>query len=628
MSVHSKRLYFDIESDGFLDQATRIHCISTQDIDTGETKSFFGDSIESGIKFLKSAARISGHNVIDFDIPLIKNLYPHLAFTDDEMKRVDDTLIISRLFFPDLMTSQDYKDLYKEYNKVARKNGLPNKKPGGPHSIEAWGFRFGTYKIEHEDWTIFSDAMLHRCEVDVEIGVKLYKKLEQLREQWPWEKCIEIEHKIAHQMQIQASNGCLFDMDKALTLLSKIDREMTEIKVDITEILPYNIIQEGEVSKIFKKDLTYTQNIIKYWGENYSTVVGPHTRVEFVKLNLDSHLQMVDHLLSCGWKPVNFTSHPTDPKPKIDEASMGNVPDGPLKRIIRYYVLKHRRGLLCNTKDDEKGLMNLVREDGRISARVVSTGTNTGRMRHVGVANIPKADPNVVYGKEFRELFTVPEGYKMVGIDAKALEARMEAHYTYPFDNGAYAEELMQGDVHTKNALAFNSTRTKAKNGKYCLTYGGAAKKLALTLGCSNKEAKVFWDNFWEANPALKMFKDAVLKEYQKYGGKFIVGIDGRKLFSRAEHSLVNLKFQSAGSICIKVAILICFTKLMSYNILQYCKLIITMHDEWQAEVKEEYVEQYTQIALKSIEDAGKYFKLNIPLEGDVKVGMSWAETH
>lgn len=57
-------------------------------------------------------------------------------------------------------------------------------------------------------------------------------------------------------------------------------------------------------------------------------------------------------------------------------------------------------------------------------------------------------------------------------------------------------------------------------------------------------------------------------------------------------------------------------------------KKVIDMHDEGQAEVFEPHAERYAELAVKSIVEAGKHFNLNVPLDGEAKIGNNWGETH
>ena len=55
---------------------------------------------------------------------------------------------------------------------------------------------------------------------------------------------------------------------------------------------------------------------------------------------------------------------------------------------------------------------------------------------------------------------------------------------------------------------------------------------------------------------------------------------------------------------------------------------VIDMHDEGQADVLIADVPLYSCLARQSIIEAGRLLNLNVPLDADVKVGATWAETH
>ena len=91
------RLIFDIESNGLLDEMTKIHCIGIKDIDTNECSWFTPDNVTEGINCLEKADEIIGHNVVGFDIPAIQKLFPNF-----KPKKAIDTLVLGRLAFPNL----------------------------------------------------------------------------------------------------------------------------------------------------------------------------------------------------------------------------------------------------------------------------------------------------------------------------------------------------------------------------------------------------------------------------------------------------------------------------------------------------------------------------------------------
>ena len=151
------RLVFDLEANGLYEEATQIWCIVTKDIDTGTINRFYGvhgkDGIFTqegylyqGIDFLEQADELIGHNIIDYDLRLIKKLCP--AFSP--AGKVFDTMILSQLLYPDR---------------------------AGGHSLGRYGEELGIPKPEHEDWSQFSPEMLHRCTEDVHINHKVYDKL-------------------------------------------------------------------------------------------------------------------------------------------------------------------------------------------------------------------------------------------------------------------------------------------------------------------------------------------------------------------------------------------------------------------------------------------------------------------
>ena len=57
-------------------------------------------------------------------------------------------------------------------------------------------------------------------------------------------------------------------------------------------------------------------------------------------------------------------------------------------------------------------------------------------------------------------------------------------------------------------------------------------------------------------------------------------------------------------------------------------KIIGNIHDEIQAEVINEQTETFGRLAVSCIQAAGLEWKLNCPLDGEYKVGLTWAQTH
>ena len=141
------RYCFDIETNGFLDDCTTVHCIVLKNIDTNE---ILKPTNEEAIKLLSEADLITGHNIIKFDIPVLEKLFGFRT-----KAQIFDTIVATRLLFPDIRDS-DFK-----------RNDFPAN-CSGRHSLKAWGYRVGNYKEAFDtDWQTFSSDMLDYCVQDV-----------------------------------------------------------------------------------------------------------------------------------------------------------------------------------------------------------------------------------------------------------------------------------------------------------------------------------------------------------------------------------------------------------------------------------------------------------------------------
>jgi len=593
------------------------------------------DTLENHFKLL-SETQTCYHNFGQFDRLVIRKLID----PEWEPGTFECTYILSQLFNPDR----------------------------GLHSIKAWGQRVGLGKVQHDEWDKFSYEMIERCFYDVQIGTKTWYKLQEEKKAWEdkgnsWDQAIKIEYGIAKLQGEQERKGVLFDEDRAYNLAEEIWNEVFKVSEQLQKGMPLRLIREkkraGYEDEPFTKGGVLQANVQK-WFHNSGTVCGPFTRLSYEPINLNSPAQVKDFLLTQGWIPDEFT-----PKgaPKLSESSYPTIRGELGKLVSRRNVLKHRAQMLfnINKKGELKGLLNLVRSDGRIEAGAMTNGTNTGRMTHRGLVNIPKPKDIGLWPSDvqIRELFTVPEGTLMMGVDADGLEARMEAHSCMPYEGGeSYAHELIDGDVHSNTAfnngymneeeLAFyqshkvdkapleekdkhrykvlDAIREESKAPKYAITYGSGIPGLANTLGCSTAKATRIYNDFWNGNTALNGFKKAIVAFWKSTGKQYIIGIDGRRINTRSEHSLVNAYFQSTGSIVVKVAALF-FDKWLRERDMETQQIII-MHDELEGEVPIDERDVVEELAKKAFEEAGKFLNIRVPVTGTPKWGKTWRDVH
>ena len=169
-------IVFDLETNGLLNDATRIHCVALYWGEDDRMETFNDEkytaspkdlpmgsnySITTALSYLEVADVLVGHNIIGFDIPIIKRLYPWF----DPSGIIVDTLLLSRLYHPNLL------DIDKKHNWKHMPLQLY-----GRHSLEAYGYRLGEYKgnfAKTTDWKEWSQEMQEYCAQDVAVTTKL-----------------------------------------------------------------------------------------------------------------------------------------------------------------------------------------------------------------------------------------------------------------------------------------------------------------------------------------------------------------------------------------------------------------------------------------------------------------------
>ena len=144
------KLVCDLESNGLYNEATTIHCAVFKCIDTQQVWKF--RSKDKIVAMLEKATMLIMHNGIGFDVPLLKKIYNY-----EYKGRVLDTVLLSRELCKNIPVPEQMKlDCAEKKQKIS-----------GPHSLAAWGYRLGRGKVEHEDWSVYSPEMMHRCAEDV-----------------------------------------------------------------------------------------------------------------------------------------------------------------------------------------------------------------------------------------------------------------------------------------------------------------------------------------------------------------------------------------------------------------------------------------------------------------------------
>jgi DNA polymerase III epsilon subunit-like protein len=602
-------LVFDLETNGLLHELTKIWTLTIYDTYTKRYTRYDLYDVPKGIERLSKADAIVGHNIISFDLPAIKKVFPDWTFQGEVL----DTLVWARLVFPDIRDS--------DFGRF-KKGMLPGQLIGS-HSLEAWGYRLGvlkgSYGKQDGAWNQWTPEMSAYCEQDVRVTVKLLELL-QSREVSP--EALDLEHAVARIITRQMQHGFHFDQAKAEALYIEWVARREELRQKLHEMVPPFYLpkdKEPFVPKANNKRFGYIKG-------------APCTRIELTEFNPSSN-QHIAKLFQdrYGWKPTEFTEKTGEPK--IDENVLKGLDYPEAKLIAEFWVIQKRISQLA--EGDEAWLKLYDPKTGAIHGYVNSCGAVTGRMTHShpNIAQVPASYSPL--GAECRSLFTVRNGFVLVGIDAEGLEARCLAHYLAKYDNGAFTKTVLEGkkedgtDIHSLNAKALGGIpRDTAKTWFYAWMYGAGLGKLAKILGCSEKQAKAKYELFLKNMPAFKRLKEDIDRAVKKRG--FLWGLDRRQLKIRSSHSALNTLLQSAGAVVMKKALVLLDQSLQDHGLVpgsdyEFCA---NVHDEWQIKCCPDYAVLVGELGKKAIQAAGKHFKFKCPLDGDYAIGLTWAETH
>jgi DNA polymerase I-like protein with 3'-5' exonuclease and polymerase domains len=611
-------LIFDVESDNFLEDATRLHCISILDTETGELTTYndqqdtLSRPLWEGLVLLGQAEEVCGHNILKYDLPLIRKLYSEKWSPRPDQKQLD-TLILARLLFPETGDSDD---------KMIRRGKLPPKYRG-LHKLEAWGYRLGILKGEYTGtFEAWSQEMEDYCVQDVRVTAAL---LSHCRLQRIPEVAVDIEHGVARIVSRQEIKGFYFDQKKALDLVVLLSKKRLQLEEELKATFGWWWAKDGQ-DLVPKKDNK---------ARGY-TVGAPLSKIKAVHFNPGSRHHIARVLKKrFGWKPTSFT--PTG-EPEVSEESLSGIRHPEARLLETFLMVQKRLGYLAEGK---QALLNFYRSDGRIHGSVNTNAAVTGRMTHSNpnIAQNPRI--GTAYGKEFRELFRAAPGFVLCGIDASGIEARMLAHYMARYDAGRYIAVVTEGtkedgtDIHTVNMRALEITdRDDAKTWFYAFLYGAGDEKLGLILTKVRNKSKCvrvgkaarykFLANLEAMGRLISTIKHKAKLTHK------LNGLDGRKLHCRSDHSAPNTLLQGAAAIVMKKALVLFDDALQQkgFRPNDDYEFVANIHDEWQAECRPEIAEQVGQLGVDAIRLAGEFFALRCPLGGEYRVGATWSDTH
>lgn len=563
----------DIETDNLLDNVTTVHCVVLRDLDTDEVLSFYEDTLKDCIPLMEKADQLIGHNLIAYDLPVLKKLWGW-EYSGDIL----DTLVCSRTIWPHLM----------QLDATRRK--LPSKL-WGSHSLKAWGYRLGELKGDFNDgtaevWHTFTQEMLTYCIQDTKVTEHLTRTI--LNKGFS-EDALTLEHEIAREMFNQEQRGFTFNVQGAQRLFSTLAQRKQELELALQETFE-------------------------------PTIVELKTKTKTIPFNPSSRQQIADRLMKRGWKPKATTD---SGQPKVDETTLAELDMPEAKMLVEYLMLNKRIGQIATGKQ----AWLKMEKKGKLHGRVNHMGAVTSRCTHSNpnMAQVPSV--GAPYGKECRSFFTVPDGYSLLGADASGLELRCLAAYMSRYDGGAYGKEILEGDIHTANQEAAGlPTRSNAKTFIYGFLYGAGDAKIGSIIGKGGAEGKKIKEKFLNKTPALKKLRAAVSKAAER---GWIKGLDGRQVPVRHSHAALNTLLQSAGAIICKRWYIAIVNKLRDQGYTdEEVAIVAFVHDEVQVQVKQGLEEKVGELIIEAMQDTERYYDFKCPLDAEYSVGQNWADTH
>lgn len=413
---------------------------------------------------------------------------------------------------------------------------------------------------------------------------------------------VALEHSVAKILTQQEQHGWYFDERSAWELESSLRTELETL----TKVLRdrHTFIAGSEFTP---KRNNQTSGYIE--GATFTRLkeLNPTSR-DHIAWILTTHYGWKASLISLNGKPV------------IDEIVLKDIGTGIALKFLRCLELKKALGMIS---EGVNAWLKLCTTSSRIHHHC-SVATNTFRCAH--------RKPNlgqVMSGKEFRKLFTASPNLSMVGADLSGIELRMLAHYLARYDDGRYADILLNGDIHQVNADKIGITRRDVKTVTYAFLYGAGDVKIGLSVDkqlSTNKaraKGKQVRSAFIKAIPGLAELLSAV-QERSSTGS--IMAIDGRKILVDSQHKALNYLLQCSAGVIAKRWMLIAHQMIKEVGIDAH--QLAFVHDELQFECKPTYVNDLKFTLENSAVRSGEYYKMRIPIAAESKSGANWSEVH
>jgi DNA polymerase I len=631
----------DLEADNLLDKATRIWCLCLENSLTGE-KRVFTDSASTAT-FIKEnpEAIFVGHNFLAYDVVMLNRFWG----TKIPATRVVDTYVLSQLYNPGMSSPEGLNP-----------PGTPKYKRKGPHSLEAWGLRLKFPKTEFDDYSRYTPTMLRYCQNDVSVTRRLFLRLsERMRSVGFTETGAEIEHLAWNIIQNkQRKNGFPLNKQRAEELYVTLRTREEELKNEIYKIWPPVLEVVGEYPAGRKRDGSLRAQFLRHQGQYPKiewTEGGGYRVYDYVAFNLGSPVQRIEKLMGLGWQPVKFTKKTKrggGGNPQVDEDSLVEFAESSGKpevlALAKWIVVNSRANMVKTWLDARND------QTGCVHGNLFLAGTLRYRHRDPNSANIPavrtvKVDGQdaIQYGEdglwtyESRDVWDSGGGdWVLVGIDGTGIQNRCLIHNLIKVVGeervAPFKELSLHGDIHRRNIEVLGlANKAAAKKAYYTIMMGGGGARIAADQAqfgtkLTSKEGDELRDGIIAGIPGFYELVKALQQELEDNGR--IRLCDDTPILVSSPHMVIPYILQGDESRLMKKALIYTDEAIRRAKLSKLVLKVADIHDEWQWRVHKSVVDDFIALALPTFPRAGEFFNYNIVIEGDAKVGKTWAETH
>ena len=614
---------FDIETDDI--DAKVIRCLSFYDVNTGKSATITDYNVMRKY-FQREDVYYCGHHIIGFDIPVVEKL---LGIKVNAPKI--DTLALS-------------------WTLSSSRNS---------HGLQSYGDEYGIEKPKIDDYANQDiEEIKRRCSQDVLINLKVWENQKwYLNELYDgdWEQILKYITYLTFKLECVAKQqelGVKLDIPLIKeTLMTLEDLKVQKIEALTTAMPKQPIKVKKSYPKVFRKAdgslsangqkwllLLQEQGLPETYMANIEVVTG------YNDANPNSHAQIKDWLFNLGWVPDYFKYVKEEGKSemrKIPQVASKDEP-GELSVSVKKLIEKEPAleelsslGIISHRISIFKGFLR-DQKDGRIY-QGISGLTNTLRLMHTGIVNLPSSDKP--FSENVRASLIPDDGMIMCGTDLQGIEDNTKRHYIFPFDPEYVKSQMTEGfdahldiakiagmlteeqiENHKKGVENHKLIRAKAKQINFSAIYGVGSATLSRNMSISKKEAQTFIDAYWSRNWAVREVAESL--QIKHIGAQmWLLNPVSKFWYSlRAEKDKFSTLNQGTA--------VFCFDKYVENAIKLGITPIKQIHDEFSTNILLENKEKTTQLLKLAIQRVNEELKLNVTIGASIDYGDNYKNCH